>query len=283
MRVSQDNGLFGPGSVTWRVHLEPVLFVAGLRALLIQSLHPRVMRGTYQNSALFDPRKAWGRFQRTVQFVGTRTFGSTAEVEKAGRRVRRMHSSMRGYDPDTNSTFRLDEPAGLLWVHCTEAESYADVAQRAGIVTGAEADEYLAESVRAAKVVGLDDAPSSRAQMREYFDRVRPELAVTDEARKAVGNLFAPKGDAPTAAKLAIPVVASLSLATLPRWARRMYGLPGAPTTDIGATVALRALRGVTDLLPDVPATPDVERARQLVRDVRHVSGARPVPRLVGG
>ena len=53
-----DDGLFGPGSVTWRVHLEPVLWVGGFRALLLQSLHPRVMRGTYQNSALFDPAKA---------------------------------------------------------------------------------------------------------------------------------------------------------------------------------------------------------------------------------
>ena len=44
-----DDGLFGPGSVTWRVHLEPVLWVGGFRALLLQSLHPRVMRGTYQN------------------------------------------------------------------------------------------------------------------------------------------------------------------------------------------------------------------------------------------
>ncbi len=52
-----DDGLFGPRSVTWRVHLEPVLWVAGLRALLLQSLEPRVMRGTYQNSALFAPSR----------------------------------------------------------------------------------------------------------------------------------------------------------------------------------------------------------------------------------
>ncbi|HET6257658.1 MAG TPA: oxygenase MpaB family protein, partial [Pseudonocardia sp.] len=82
----QDDGLFGPDSVTWRVHLEPVLWVGGFRALLLQSLHPRVMRGTYQNSALFDPRKAWSRFQRTVEFVGVRTFGSTPAVEAAAAR-----------------------------------------------------------------------------------------------------------------------------------------------------------------------------------------------------
>ena len=132
--VVGDDGLFGPSSVTWRVHLEPVLWVGGFRALLLQSLHPRVMRGTYQNSALFDPRKAWSRFQRTVEFVGVRTFGSTEEVERAAARVRHLHASLRGHDPDTGHAFRLDHPAHLMWVHATEVDSYAHVARRAGIL-----------------------------------------------------------------------------------------------------------------------------------------------------
>ncbi|HXV94192.1 MAG TPA: oxygenase MpaB family protein [Pseudonocardia sp.] len=281
--VREDEGLFGPESVTWRVHLEPVLWVAGMRALLLQSLHPLVMRGTFQNSALFDRRKAWARFQRTVEFVSVRTFGSTGEVERAASRVRRLHSALRGHDPDTGTTFRIDEPSGLLWVHCAEIDSYVDVALRSGIVDDEEAEQYLAESVRAARVVGLDDAPSSRSEMRAYFERMRPGLALTDEARRAVGNLLHPQGEAPAAAKLAIPVSAWLALATLPRWARRMYGLPGLPTTDLGATLALRALRTATDMLPDVPAPPEIERARRLVRGTRDVPVRRLVPRLVGG
>jgi uncharacterized protein (DUF2236 family) len=261
-----DDGLFGPGSVTWRVHLEPVLWVGGFRALLLQSLHPRVMRGTYQNSALFDPAKAWARFQRTVEFVGIRTFASTAEVEAASARVRRLHASLRGYDPDTGETFALDEPELLLWVHGTEIDSYAEVARRAGILDDAGLEAYLAESVRAAHVVGLADAPSSRADMRAYLDRVRPELKLTDEARQGVGNLFEPLGATPTTRKLAFSAVATLALGTLPRWARRMYGLPGLPSTDLGTTAALRALRGLTNLLPDVPAPPEIVRARALVR-----------------
>lgn len=262
-----DDGLFGPRSVTWRVHLEPVLWVAGLRALLLQSLEPRVMRGTYQNSALFDPAKAWARFERTVEFVGTRTFGSTAEVEVAAARVRRLHAKLRGHDPDTGESFALDEPENLLWVHCTEVESYAHIARRVGIVDAAGENRYLAESVRAARVIGLRDAPASRSEMDDYYRRRRPDLRITDEARAAVGNLFAPKGQAPQLVKLAIPVVASLSLTTLPRWARRLYGLPGLPTTDLGTTATLRALRTATDVLPDVPAPPYIDRARRLVRE----------------
>ncbi|WP_181784197.1 oxygenase MpaB family protein, partial [Pseudonocardia pini] len=171
--MNVDHGLFGPQSVTWRVHLEPVTWVAGMRALLLQSLHPRVMRGTFQNSALFDPAKAWPRFERTVQFVGTRTFGSLAEVEVAGARVRGLHRRLSAVDPDTGTRFRVDAPEGLLWVHCGEIDSYVDIARRSGILTAAEADEYVAESVRAAEVVGLDPAivPASRAELAEYFTR----------------------------------------------------------------------------------------------------------------
>lgn len=267
--TTADDGLFGPDSVTWRVHLEPVLWVGGFRALLLQSLHPRVMRGTFQNSALFDPAKSWARFQRTVEFVGLRTFGSTAEVEVAAARVRRLHSTLRGYDPDTDTTFRLDEPAGLLWVHSTEIDSYAEVARRAGILDDDGVERYLAESVRAGRVVGVTDPPSTRAEMRRYIDGMRPHLRITDEARQGVGNLFLPQSGAPTASRVLFPVVASLALATLPRWARRMYGLPGLPTTDLGVTAALRGLRGATGLLPDIPAPPEIERARELVRAPR--------------
>lgn len=262
-----DHGLFGPRSVTWRLHLEPVLWVAGMRALLLQSLHPRVMRGTFQNSALFDPKKAWPRFQRTLEFVGTRTFGDTVSVEAAASRVRRLHSSLRGHDPDGTS-FRLDEPAGLLWVHCGEIDSYVDVACRAGLVDDAEADAYVAENVRAAEILGLDPAvvPRSRAELADYFTARRPELAMTDEARRGVGSLLTPQRHAPVGIALALSTVAGLAFATLPRWARRLYGLPGLPSTDLAASVSLRALRVATGVLPDLPGPPEVERARRLLR-----------------
>lgn len=261
-----DDGLFGPDSVTWRVHLEPVLWVGGFRALLLQSLHPRVMRATYQNSALFDPRKAWGRFQRTAEFVATRTFGSTEEVERAGARVRRLHATLRGHDPETGLSFRLDHPDHLRWVHVTEVDSYAQIARRAGVLDDDGVDRYLAESVRAARVVGLADAPSSAAAVREYLEAVRPELALTDEARIAVGNLLTPQPSAPPGPRMALSTLAALSITTLPRWARRFYGLPGLRSTDLSTTLTLRALRGATSLLPDLPGPPQIERARRLMR-----------------
>ncbi len=271
-----DLGLFGPESVTWRVHLEPVLWVGGFRALYLQALHPRVIRGTAQNSKLFDPEQAWGRFQRTADFVGTRTFSSTDEVERAARRVRRIHSRLTGHDPDTGTDFRIDDVQNLLWVHCGEIDSYVEVARRSGILTRrADADRYVAESRRAAEVIGIpaEQAPGSLDELADYYQRIRPELYATREAVQSLVRSFNPRVPRNlTPLKAVIPPIGALAFATLPRWARRLYGAPGLPTTDLGATVALRGLRQTLAMLPDLPGSPDADRARRLVREAKQAS-----------
>ena len=117
-----DHGLFGPGSATWQLMGEPILWVAGIRALYLQALHPRTMLGTWQNSALVHRHEAWARFLRTTEFVRTRTYGTMPEVERTGRRVRKIHASLTGTDDD-GTEFRLDEPDQLLWVHCYGSSS----------------------------------------------------------------------------------------------------------------------------------------------------------------
>jgi uncharacterized protein (DUF2236 family) len=256
MEELDDYGLFGPGSVTWKVHVEPVLWVAGFRALFLQSLHPRVMRATYQNSALFDRKKAWDRFLRTAHFVTLRSFGSTDAVERVGARVRALHSRLSGYDPDTGETFPLDEPAGLVWVHCAEIDSYASIARRAGVIDKAEEDRYIDEGRRAAEVVGLEpgDVPGSRAELDAYFAEVRPRLYACDEAKQSLRNALNP----PTPLKfvplrLLAPSALALAIGSLPGWARRMYGLPAFPITDFSTTVALQGLRRATFPLRNKP------------------------------
>jgi uncharacterized protein (DUF2236 family) len=239
-----DPGLFGPGSVTWRIMTEPVMWIAGLRALYLQALHPKVMRGTWQNTSLADRSQAWGRFTRTTEFVRVRTFGSTEQVERAGRRLRKIHSSLTGVD-EQGREFRLDEPELLLWVHCGEISSYADIARRSGVpVSAAELDQFVAEQVRSAEVVGLDPAivPASLAGLDDYYARVRPELHATPEARLALRHSFTPQLPAGLAAlRLVVPPLNTLAFASLPRWARRLYGTPASALTDAATGLALRA------------------------------------------
>jgi uncharacterized protein (DUF2236 family) len=232
---------------------EPVMWVAGLRALYLQALHPDTMLGTWQNTSFTDPSQAWGRFIRTTEFVRVRTFGSTAQVERAGRRLRKIHASLTGVD-EQGRQFRLDQPDLLLWVHCGEIASYADIARRSGVpVTAAELDLFVDEQRRSAAVVGLDPAgvPASMADLDAYYDSVRPRLHATPEARRALRRSFTPRVPPPLLPlRLVVPPLNTLAFASLPRWARRMYGTPGSPLTDLAATAALRTGRQSAARLP---------------------------------
>ncbi|QFG27515.1 DUF2236 domain-containing protein [Actinomadura sp. WMMB 499] len=250
---------------------EPVLIIGGIRALLLQSLHPRTMWGTAQNSELMKADAAWGRLTRTVEFVRVRTYGTPEEVERIGRRVRKLHSKLTGVDMRTGETFPIDAPENLLWVHMGEVDSYLDVARRAGVpLTAREADRFVDEQRRAAAVVGLDpaDVPASVAEMADYYADMRGRIWACDEARLGLRRMFSPavpRNLLPL--KLAAPAVGSLTVSTLPRWARRMYGLPGLPTSDLAATLTLKSLYRTTRAVPErYRYSPDARRALRLTR-----------------
>ncbi|MFE0786974.1 oxygenase MpaB family protein [Streptomyces mutabilis] len=222
-----DPGLFGPGSVTWQAHGDPMMWIAGIRALYLQALHPRAVRGVMQNSDF--RRDAWGRLMRTASFVGTTTYGTTEAAERAGARVRKIHRMLGATDPDTGERYGVDEPALLLWVHCAEIDSYLHVLRRSGFpLTDGHADRYLAEHRHSARLVGLDPAavPADRAALAAYFARVRPELAAGDDAHEVDDFLRRPPVH-----PLLVPArallwhrVAQLAYDSLPPYAHELYG-----------------------------------------------------------
>ena len=243
----EDDGLFGPGSVTWRIMSSRIMWVAVLRALYLQALHPRVIRGTLQNAVtITEPVDAWARLRRTRTFIETRTFGTTAEAERAGRRVRKIHDSLTGTDPD-GTRYRVDAPELLLWVHCGEVASCADIARRSRLpFSAADLDAFVAEQRTSAELIGIDRAaaPASMAELDAYYERTRPGLYACDEARQALRLTFHPPVPAGNRGlKLGLPPVAVLAFSTLPGWARRMYGWPGGPLSEAAATAGLRATR----------------------------------------
>ncbi|HEX5586086.1 MAG TPA: oxygenase MpaB family protein, partial [Acidimicrobiia bacterium] len=149
-----DSGVFGPDSVAWRLHADPVMLVGGLRALLVQALEPRAMAAVDQHS-LFreDP---WGRLARTTSFVMHTTYGDTAAAEAAAARVRAVHTRVHGIDPVTGRSYRGNEPELLLWIHAVEVDSFL-LAYRtyAGHLSRADGDRYVAEMGRVAEMVEL--------------------------------------------------------------------------------------------------------------------------------
>jgi uncharacterized protein (DUF2236 family) len=263
-------GLFGPDSVTWRVHSDPSMVVAGFRALLLQATHPLVMAGFQANSNYRqDP---WGRLQRTGEWLGTVAFGTRSEAEAAGAALRALHGRLRtGVEPETGRPFRVDDPELLLWVHCTEVDSFLSTYLRSGgRLEPGQADRYVDEMRESARLVGLDSetVPRSTAEIEAYLRRMRPELRVTQVAAEGAIWGFVPPMPlwvkALTPARPAWVALVSVAGGLLPRWARRLYGLPGLPTTDLAAVAGARALRRTLLALPDsVASNPAYAAARR--------------------
>ncbi|MGW0628855.1 oxygenase MpaB family protein [Streptomyces sp. NPDC002758] len=277
-----DPGLFGPRSVTWQMHGDPMMWVAGIRALYLQALHPRAVRGVMQNSEF--RRDAWGRLMRTAHFVGTTTYGTTEAAERVGARVRKIHRMLSATDPDTGECYSVDEPELLLWVHCAEIDSYLHVLRRSGFrLTDAQADRYIAEHRESARLVGLDpDAvPVNQAEMAAYFAKVRPQLTAGAEARAVDDFLLRPPAHPllVPARELLWRYVAQLAYASLPPYAHALYGRPApAPVT------VTRRLRATGTLLRCVPAHVRWQLPpKHILRAMARLGpGSRPAPYKVG-
>ncbi|MDT7570698.1 MAG: hypothetical protein QOE05_872 [Actinomycetota bacterium] len=263
-----DPGLYGPDSVTWRVHADPSMALAGLRALFLQAVHPLAMAGVAEHSDFReDP---WGRLFRTADYVGVTTYGTTAQAERAGAKVRGIHRRLAGIEPESGQTYSVSDPHLLRWVHCVEVESFLTTAVRCGLrVSRADQDRYYAEQTAGSALVGLDPAtvPSSVAEMAAYFDAMRPELRVTAEARRTATFILWPPMPAKVAkgtpARAAWIGLATAAFTMLPRWARRLYRMPGLPTTDAAATAAGLAFRSGLLVVPErLRHGPELKAAR---------------------
>ena len=117
-----DAGWFGPGSTIWSVHADAATLVGGVRALLVQAMHPTVLAGFDQHSDYQEDPES--RLQRTAAFVTVTTFGTTAQAEAACDRVRRAHAPVRGRTPD-GDPYDAGDPELLGWVHLALADSLA--------------------------------------------------------------------------------------------------------------------------------------------------------------
>ena len=253
----EDPGLFGPGSITWRVHADPAMFIGGLRALLIQTFHPLTMAGVADHSEY--RRDPLGRFQRTVHYVGITTYGTTAEAEAAIRAVRRVHGRVVGNAPD-GRRYAANDPHLLDWVHLTEVESFLGSYQRYSTrpLDADDADRYVVEMALLGQLIGAEHPPTSVAEMQAAMARFRPELHIGRQARDAVRFLLVPP--LPLVARPAYGIVAGAAVSLLPSWARRMLWLPIAPGVEPlvvrpAATALMRVLGWA--LSPQAPPLPE--------------------------
>jgi uncharacterized protein (DUF2236 family) len=243
-RPAGDDGLFGPTSVSWRVHADfSSMMIGGTAALLVQMLHPGALAGVWDHSDF--RRDMLGRLKRTAQFIAATTYGSTAEAERLIGRVRTIHDHVHGQLPD-GTRYDANDPHLLTWVHVAETDSFlrAYLRYRDPTLSRTEQDRYFAENVVVAERLGATDVPDSRAATEAWLRDVRGELRCDDRTRAVRDALLQQPLPNPLLKGFgALNTAAAIDL--LPPWARAMLELQHRPRIGVrsGAQGMARVLR----------------------------------------
>ena len=263
-----DRGLLGPSAVSWGLVAEPAAIVGGIRALLVQLLHPLAMAGVHDHSRYRDD--PLGRLTGTSSYVTTSVFGSTRQALAVARRVRGVHTKVTGVAPDGRA-YRADDPRLLTWVSVAFTSSLlaTDRAYAPRPVTGAEADSFVEEQSRISALLdprvdldalGHDEGrlsalrsgalalpmleegllPRTEAELRAALEAFEPHLAVGDQAREAMRFLLWPNLS-PALRAGYLPLLAG-AVATLEPRHRALLGLPASPLAVWPLAVNSRAL-----------------------------------------
>ena len=243
---------FAPDRPIRRVHGDASMFAGGLRALLLQSLHPSAMAAVSAHSGYRgDP---WGRLRRTSYFLAITTYGAISDAEDAIAHVKTVHERVRGTSPD-GVKYRASDPHLLKWVHLAEVDSFLLAHQRYGAdpLDAAEQDLYVEDAALVARKLGVVDPPMTVAELRQMLTAYQPELRGTTEARQAARFMLV-HPPVPWAARPAYAVLTAAAVGLLPWWTRLPLRLPYLPIAE--RTVVRAAGDGLTRTIRWALASP---------------------------
>ena len=256
-----EPGLYLPNQAPWIVHADFATLVGGVRALLMQALHPGSLRGVSQHSRYEeDPI---GRLSGTIRWLTVTTFGSLEAIQGEAGRVNRLHDKVVGeYETAEGEqrSYRAADPDLLLWVHVAFMDSFLRAHQnysKKPIPGGA--DEYVRLWADSVKPLGLASAPMSEAELISTLDGFQFKLVVTEKTKQVIHWIR--KAPLPLLAKPVYALLFHSALASLPAEYRGMIGLRSWPLwfTRPVTTTLLRLMR--VSIGPESPIE-DAAKAR---------------------
>jgi uncharacterized protein (DUF2236 family) len=235
---------FDPASPIGRVHGDAAMFVGGLRAVLVQTLHPAAMTAVAEHSGYRGDM--WGRLARTSHFLAVTTFGTADDAQQSVDVVRSIHERVRG-TLDDGTAYAASDPHLLMWVHVAEIDSFLRAHQVYGArpLDAAECDEYVAQTAEIARRLGVVDPPTTQPELADVMEAFRPELRVTPQAREAVSYLVW-KPPLPLPVRPAYGVLVAAAIGLMPAWTRRPLRLPWLPVSGPVVTRALGTMATAT-------------------------------------
>jgi uncharacterized protein (DUF2236 family) len=240
-----DEALFPRDTPIRLVHADLVgMMTGGVRALLLQMLHPEALQGVLDHSNFRADMH--GRLRRTARFIAVTTFGHRDEALKEIERVNRIHARVTGTLPD-GRPYHATNPKTLAWVHVTEAQSFLAGYLRhvRPAMPGHEQDEYYRQFAVIARLLGADPVPETRAEADRIFRMLRRDLATSPAAREVARLVLSQRP--PGTPRAVQAMIAAEAVAMLPGWARAMLQLERPVLTALPARAATwgmgRALR----------------------------------------
>ena len=241
----EEAGLYLPNQAPWIVHADFATLVGGIRALLMQALHPGSLTGVRQHSRYKDD--PLGRLAGTIRWLTVTTFGPIASNQKEADRVNRLHTRVKGeYQTAAgeNRQYQAADKDLLLWVHVAFMDSFLRTHQnysKRPIPGGA--DEYVRLWAASVRPLGLDVAPQSEAELLETLRGFEKDLVVTDDTRDVIKWIKNPP--LPLAAKPFYRLFFFAALASMPPSYQALIGERALPLWFVKwqTTNILRAMR----------------------------------------
>lgn len=247
----EDHGFFGPGSVTWRVWSYPTSLTVGFqRAVVVEELDPALIAAVDQTDAVrYRPRT---RYDRTLRYFAMVAFGDTRSTSKAADVLVKVHSKAIGTEPLSGNRYDANDPHSQLWIHLTAWHSilYAYERYGPGRLSAADEARYWEECAVAAELQTCDpaDVPRTRDGIRAYFEAMRPRLAGSETAQSMMDHLLNAEVMLPPTPRAAAPAVwvvnralRTATIATMPRWMRKVSGLRQSRLADALIRPVMRA------------------------------------------
>ena len=231
--AGDEGGLYLPGDAPWIVHADFGTLVGGIRALLMQALHPGSLTGVANHSRY--EQDALGRLAGTIRWLTVTTFGSHAAVAGEAQRVNRMHKRVTGeYEAASGESrpYKAADPDLLLWVHIAFMDSFLRCHQMfAWREIPGGADAYVSLWAKSVEPIGLHSAPLSEAALVAEIDRYKRELVATPKTLDVVK--FIKRPPLPILARPVYWLLFEAAVVSLPVEFRTLLGLRAKPRAII--------------------------------------------------
>jgi uncharacterized protein (DUF2236 family) len=252
VEAGEDAGLFKPTDAAWVVHADVATMIGGIRALLLQALHPGSLAGVMQHSRYEED--ALGRLSGTIRWLTICTFGSKEALEVESARVRQMHERVKGKfstNDGSERNYKASDSDLLMWVHVAFTDSFLAAHQEYG-VKEINPDEYVKQWANAVTPLGVLNPPQNLQELQAVLKSYEPQLRVDENSKRVIQFIQNP----PTftgMTKLVYSIMFSAAFHLLSEEQQKAIGVDAMPAavSNISATVMMQTIR--TILGPNSP------------------------------